>query len=299
MADQPGGVDRGVPDVPPSPLTLDRVVEILDRRYPPASAEPWDAVGVVCGDPEQPVFRVLFAVDPVPAVVDEAVSAGVDLVITHHPLFLTPVHGIAVGTPAGEVVHRLIRAGIGLVAVHTNADVARPGVSDALADLLGIRDTVPLAPGDIDAAPDHPATGLGRIGRLDEPTSLGQFADVVAARLPATAHGVRILGDRDRRVEVVAVCGGSGDSLLAAATAAGADAYVTSDLKHHRALDHVLGGGCAVLDVAHWAGEWPWLPVAAGLLQADIAEQGATVECLVSTISTDPWTDHREASVEV
>jgi dinuclear metal center YbgI/SA1388 family protein len=255
------------------------VVAALDRRYPPQTAEPWDAVGLVCGDPDDEVRSVMFAVDPVDVVATEAIEADVDLIVTHHPLFLSGVHGVAATTPGGRLVHRLIGSRTALMAVHTNADVASPGVSDALAEAVGLIDCTPLT-----------ETGLGRVGALPEQVSLGEFSDRVAAALPSTAHGLRISGDLDAVVRRVAVCGGSGDSLLDAATAAGADVYLTADLKHHRTLDHRQAGGCAVIDVAHWASEWPWLDRAARLLVEDLA--GDTVETMVSTTPTDPWSAH-------
>ena len=239
------------------------------------SAEPWDAVGLVCGDPQMPVRRILWAVDPVDVIVDQAIAEGADMVITHHPLFLTGVHSVATTSAKGRIAHRLIEAGMALYCAHTNADVASPGVSDALAAAIGLRDVRPLASD----------TPLGRIGRVASPIPLGDFAIHVAASLPPTHHGARVLGDVDALVTEVAVCGGSGDSLLA--EVAGADVYVTADLKHHRALEHREEGGCAVIDVAHWASEWPWLPQAAALLASDLA--GATVENLISEIPTDPW----------
>ncbi|MFL6239116.1 MAG: Nif3-like dinuclear metal center hexameric protein [Actinomycetes bacterium] len=122
------------------------VVAVLDAFYPPGTAESWDAVGLVCGDPHAEVRRVLFAIDPVGAVADEAVKGGYDLVVAHHPLFLRPVHGVAATTPKGRVLHRLLTAGVALQVAHTNADVARPGVSDALAEALGLTDVEPLQP---------------------------------------------------------------------------------------------------------------------------------------------------------
>jgi dinuclear metal center YbgI/SA1388 family protein len=217
-------------------------------------------------------------VDPVEAVVDEAMAADVDLVVTHHPLFLTGVHSVAATTAKGRVIDRLIRAGIALYCAHTNADVASPGVSDALAASLGLTQVRPLD-----------GTGLGRVGEIEPVAPLADFAGRVAARLPATQHGVRVAGNLGRTVRRVAVCGGSGDSLLGAATAQGADVLVTADLKHHRALEHLEDGGCAIVDVAHWASEWPWLDQAALLLSQDLAAEGATVESIVSTLPTDPW----------
>ena len=270
----------------PVPPRLADVVVALDARYPAGLAADWDAVGLVCGDPAATVRSVLFAVDPVAAVIDEAIALDVDLVVTHHPLFLRGVHSVAATSPGGRVVHALVTHGIALLAAHTNADHADPGVSDALATVLGVRDLRPLVPDPADRA-----AGTGRIGTLDRPMRLDEFAERVAGALPATHHGVRVSGDAAATVRTVAVCGGSGDAYLADAAAV-ADVYVTSDLRHHRALDHREDGGCALVDVAHWAGEWPWLAVAAQRLAADLAAVGTTVEVHVSGFPTDPWTAH-------
>ena len=125
---------------------LGDVVGALEAVYPPALAESWDAVGLVCGDPDEPVSRVLIAVDPVPETVDEALEIGAQLLVTHHPLLLRGVHGVPADSPKGQLVHRLIRAGVGLFTAHTNADSADPGVSDALAAALGLTVEGPLQP---------------------------------------------------------------------------------------------------------------------------------------------------------
>jgi dinuclear metal center YbgI/SA1388 family protein len=264
---------------------LREVIAALDARYDPALAESWDAVGLVCGDPDEPVRRVLFAVDPTADVVDEVIETGADLLVTHHPLLLTPVHGVPADDPKGRVVHRLVRAGAALFVAHTNADRAPDhGVNDALAAALGLTGAVPLDP----AATD-PRAGLGRVGQLASPMTLREFAELAAGALPITVGGVRVAGDPDRRIERVAVCGGSGGSLLPAAAAAGADVLLTSDLKHHPASDAGEVAGPALCDVAHFASEWPWLPVAAGVLERDLPGQ---VEVAVSRRRTDPWTAH-------
>lgn len=263
------------------------VVAELEAMYPPALASEWDSVGLTCGDPTASVDRILFAVDPVASVVDEAIERGVQLLVTHHPLFLHGVHSVAPTTAKGSVVHRLINAGIALFSAHTNADHACPGVSDALAECLGVRVTGPLVP-----LADGQAVGTGRVGVLAEPVTLEQFAEHVAVVLPATAHGVRVAGDPQMLIRTVALCGGAGDAFLPQAAQV-ADVYVTADLRHHRAQDHLAEGGCALIDVAHWASEWPWLDAAAGELQARLEGAGTTVSSLVSTTPTDPWTAHR------
>ena len=268
-------------------VTVADVVATLEARYPPSLASEWDAVGLTCGDADASVHRVLFAVDPVMAVVDEALMVQADMVVTHHPLFLRGVHSVAAVDHKGRVVHALLSHGVSLFSAHTNADHADPGVSDALAGVLGLEGCRPLVP-----EPGNPEVGTGRVGSLPRATTLGEFAEQVSAVLPANSHGVRVAGDASRPVSTVAVCGGSGDAFLAEAAVA-ADVYVTSDLRHHRAQDHLVDGGCALVDVAHWASEWPWLPVAADALASDLRELGSTVDVHVSTIPTDPWTLHR------
>ena len=266
-------------------MPLREVLAALDARYDPALAESWDAVGLVCGDPDEPVRRVVFAVDPTSAVVDDVVAAGAELLVTHHPLLLTPVHGVPTDDPKGRLVHRLIRARAGLVVAHTNADRApESGVNDALAGVLGLRDAVPLEPADGD-----PRAGLGRVGDLESAVTLREFAARAAAVLPATVGGVRAAGDPDRLVRRVAVCGGSGGSLTRAAAEAGADVFLTSDLKHHPVSEAMESTGPALCDVAHFASEWPWLPVAADVLHRDLSGR---VEVAVSRRRTDPWTWH-------
>ncbi|CAM5610115.1 hypothetical protein SANTM175S_01431 [Streptomyces antimycoticus] len=209
---------------------LNDVIAALDALWPPERAEQWDAVGTVCGDPEAEVTRVLFAVDPVQEVADEAVDLGADLLITHHPLYLRGTTTVAASSFKGRVVHTLIKNDIALHVAHTNADTADPGVSDALAGALDLRIVGPLVP---DATDPDGRRGLGRVCELDHPETLREFTERAAARLPATAQGIRAAGDPDRTIRRVAVSGGSGDSLFDAVRAAGVDAFLTADLRHH------------------------------------------------------------------
>jgi dinuclear metal center YbgI/SA1388 family protein len=257
-------------------------VTALDARYPPAWAESWDRVGLVLGEPDAPVRRVLFVVDCVPETVAEAHAAGAQLIVAHHPLLLRGVSSVAPTTYKGRIVHDLIRAGIGLFTAHTNADVADPGVSDALAGRLGLRGTQPLRP-----AADDPRRGTGRIGKLPAPLSAAALLQLAARALPATTWGVRASGDPDRVIELVAVCGGAGDPYFGDAVAAGADAYLTADLRHHPASEYVADGGPVLIDAAHWATERPWLDDVAAYVRAALP-----VETVVSDVDTDPWTMH-------
>jgi len=363
-------------------VRLADVMTTLDAWFPPDLAEPWDSVGLAFGDPDAEIGSVLVAVDPTAAIGREAIDRGVDLLLTHHPLWLSGVTGLR--GAKGRLAQGLIRAGVALFNAHTNADRAHPGVNGALADALGLQDSTPLEShartwlrltvyvpgrerdrlvdalaaagagtiGDYDrcayattssgtfrprpGADPHigrvdrvehvtedrlemvlpvrsraavaaallavhpyeepaydfcevqriePDIGLGRVGRVSEQT-LAEFAATVATALPRTAAGVRFAGDPDARIRTVAVVGGSGGSELAAASRV-ADVLVTADLKHHTVDEHRAEGGCAVVDVAHWASEWPWCGQTADRLAA------LGLRTYVSDQVTDPWSGHR------
>jgi dinuclear metal center YbgI/SA1388 family protein len=163
--------------------TLSDVVDLLHGWYPPATADSWDAVGLVAGDPEQPVAKVMFAVDPVLPVAQEAAQWGAQLLVVHHPLFLTGVHGVARTTPKGRTLGVLQDAGCALLTAHTNADQAVGGVSEALATTLGLTDLQPIA------AAGHQ--------RLDKLTTYVPVADADRVRQALARAGAGVIGDYD------------------------------------------------------------------------------------------------------
>lgn len=366
-------------------VPLSEVIGVLDTAYPPELAHDWDSVGLVCGDPDEPVTSVTIAVDATDAVAAEVPGGG--LLLAHHPLLLRGVDTVAASTAKGALLHRLIRTGRSLFTAHTNADSATPGVSDALADTLGlvveeVLSPVPSGP-DLDkwvvfVPTDHAAAlrdslfaagagqigdysccswsvsgtgqflphegatptigavgtveqvaedrieviapaqlrarvlaalraghpyeepafdvfalaplpadvGIGRICSLPEPETLSAFVARVSGALPSTTWGVRAAGDADAVVSRVAVCGGAGDSLLGTVARAGVQAYVTADLRHHPADEHGRVSDVALVDVAHWASEYPWCHQAAALLSGHF---GTDLPVRVSSVRTDPW----------
>jgi dinuclear metal center YbgI/SA1388 family protein len=276
-------------------LTLADVVRALEALYPPETAQSWDQVGLVAGDLAQPVERIHLAVDPTLAVIEEARSLGADLLVTHHPLLLRGIHSVATDRAKGASITALVVHDIALYVAHTNADVASPGVNDALATACGLDATTPLA------LPEGRA--LGRVGDLPAPLTLAAFAARLGVVLPPAAGGIRVAGPPDAVVRRVAVAGGAGDDLFDAVRASGADVYVTADLRHHPALEareEARGGTPYLVDAGHWATEWLWLDTAAQRLVAALAEgdtgarDGAAtgsprVDTHISTLRTDPW----------
>ena len=274
-------------DVTPLPVTLAEVVTVLERLYPPESAQSWDQVGLVAGDPAQPVGRIHFAVDPTLAVIEEARAHGADLLVTHHPLLLRGIHSVATSGAKGASVTALVVHDIALYVAHTNADVAQPGVNDALATACGLVATEPLAV--VEGQP------LGRVGDLPAPLALVDFVAALSARLPSAAGGVRVAGPADGAVSRVAVMGGAGDDLFDHVRNSGADVYVTADLRHHPALEareEARGGPPYLVDAGHWATESLWLEGAADLVVEALASSvggSSRVETHISTLRTDPW----------
>ncbi|WP_426996068.1 Nif3-like dinuclear metal center hexameric protein [Pseudarthrobacter sp. N5] len=268
--------------------TLGQLLLAAEELWPESLAEDWDEVGLVAGHPSAAVRRVLFAVDPTLEVIEEAVEWGAQLLITHHPLLLKGVTSVAASTAKGKAIHRLIESGTALLTVHTNGDSAVGGVSDVLADALGLQDVTPLTA----ASNGLPEEGIGRVGDLAEVMTLGDFAARVFSILPSVAGGVRVSGDKDGLVRRVAVCGGAGDSLFNEVRASNADIFVTADLRHHpasEAREAAINGRPYLIDVSHFASEWLWLPAAAEALGNVLADQGHDVEVRVSTTNSDPW----------
>ncbi|MFJ9003762.1 Nif3-like dinuclear metal center hexameric protein [Streptomyces canus] len=271
---------------------LSEVIAALENLWPAERAESWDAVGTVVGEPDQEVTRVLFAVDPVQEIVDEAVKLGADLLVTHHPLYLRGTTTVAASHFKGRVVHTLIKNDIALHVAHTNADSADPGVSDALAGALDLRVVGPLVPDPTDSSGRR---GLGRVCELDPPMTVREIAARAAERLPATAQGIRVAGDPEATVRTIAVSGGSGDSLFDQVRAAGVDAFLTADLRHHPVSEFIAARAhspLALLDAAHWATEWPWCELAAAQLDEISDRHGWDLRVHVSRTVTDPWTSH-------
>ncbi|TPG19646.1 Nif3-like dinuclear metal center hexameric protein [Pedococcus bigeumensis] len=267
--------------------TLADVVRVLEDLYPPLTAQSWDQVGLVSGDLAQPVRRIHFAVDPTLAVIEEARALGADLVVTHHPLLLRGIHSVATSGAKGATITSLVVNDIALYVAHTNADVASPGVNDALAEACGLTDVEPLAV--VEGQP------LGRVGQLTEPMTLAEFTASLYAALPPSPGGLRVAGPADARVQRVAVMGGAGDDMFDHVRASGADVYVTADLRHHPVLEareQARGGPPYLVDAGHWATESLWLAGAAERVRTAVADGGEgapKVETHISTLRTDPW----------
>jgi dinuclear metal center YbgI/SA1388 family protein len=203
-------------------MNVRELYDYLDKIIPPSLSCEWDNDGLmVCPDPDREVRRVLVALDVTGEVADEAVDGGFDLIVSHHPLIFEPLKAV---TPddgvAGKVIN-LIRAGISVMSFHTRLDAVDGGVNDILADMLGFIDAVPFG---------KEGKMLGRIGKIERPAGLEEFARRVKTVLAAPEVLISGCG---RMVNTVAVVGGDGKDDIAYAKAAGADTYVSGRIGYH------------------------------------------------------------------
>ena len=278
--------------------TVADIIEATERLAPPELAETWDNIGLQVGHPDWPVKKVWVALDPLPGVVADGIEAGVDLLITHHPLMFKPLKSIDCKTHIGAIIQMALENRLAIFSAHTNLDAVSEGVNDALAGKLGLRNLNPLitssGPGQKgrqtaadDNGIDHGVVqGLGRIGSLDQEMNLGEFALMVKDHL-GLDH-VTMAGDPALLVKQVALCSGSGSSLMGAFMASEAHVYVSGDLRYHDARDAEIAGR-GLIDIGHFDSEHLIVDVLAGRLAAEMGTTAEAVEIEAYRLEENPF----------
>lgn len=241
-------------------MKLQAILDYLQTIAPAEMKYDWDNVGLLCGDREQEVHKVLVALDPFMDVCREAKAVGADLILTHHPLIFQPARSITEDDPVGRCILFLIRNGIAAVNAHTNLDCAPGGVNDVLAQTLGLQDISVI---DEQGRP----CGLLRKGNVEQ-MSLEAFLNIVKEKL-----GTPVLRyvDGGKPVCKVAVGGGSCGDELELALSAGCDTFVTADVKYNQFRD-AYDLGLNLIDAGHFYTENPVMPVLAAKLQVQFSE---------------------------
>ncbi len=226
------------------------IAQALETWADPSFAASYDNVGLHVGSPTSVVTRVLIALDLTPAVLDEAIQKEASMILTHHPLLFRAPSSIRDDDFIGRLILQLARENITLYSIHTNLDAAPKGVSFGFAEILGLQNVTFLSPN-----PDD-RSGMGVIGHLSTPEPFPLFLERIHQRLNTPV--LRYTGSAEARINKVAVCGGSGGSLIQSALNASADAYVTADLGYHRFFE-IFGpdGQCrmALIDAGHYETE--------------------------------------------
>ena len=229
-------------------MKVKELTDWLDSRYPAGMAEHWDNVGLLVGDDEAEVHHVFLALDLTEEALEEAVRAGADMIITHHPMIFEGQKKINNHSFTGRRILKLIRNGIQYYAMHTNYDVL--GMAELSADYLKLTDREVLS---VTEETEDGCEGFGRVGMLPEQMTLRECGDFVKKAL--ALHDVRVYGDPDCLVQKAAVCTGSGKSMIPDALAKGAQVYVTGDIDHHTGIDAVAAG-LPIIDAGHYGTEY-------------------------------------------
>ena len=224
-------------------MKVKEIISAIEEFAPLSIQEGWDNSGLCVGSPEDEVTSVLLALDCTPELVDEAVSCGADMIVTHHPLIFKGLKKISVEDQVGEAVVKAIRAGISIYAAHTSADKVLAGVSGAMAARLGLKNVRILDE-------DGEGTGLGTIGDFDSPMTAEEAVNFVKERFSLKV--MRTSRPVEGLVSRVAMCGGSGSSLINAAKAAGADLYISGDISYHNFFTEK---DFMIMDIGHYESE--------------------------------------------
>lgn len=248
-------------------MTVQDVYEMIDRLAPFASQSEYDNSGLLVGSALQEVSCILFALDVTEPVIDEAVSLGAQLIVTHHPLMFSPIRSLTDTDYEGRLIRRLTRMNISMIAAHTNLDQARGGVNDALAECCGLTDIC--------------GEGFFRCGMLSSPCTADQFAD----RLRACLHtDVRMMGPGDAVIRKIGLCSGGGSDEWHTAAAAGCDAFISGEIKHHFALA-LADAGLIGFECGHYATEEPGVRALSAALQKQINQVECKMRIYVSDVS--------------
>ncbi len=262
-------------------VRLKDIMAGLEIIAPGHLAEEWDNVGLQVGHPEWPATRILIALDPTPDVIEEAIRAGADVVVTHHPLLFRPLRQLNLATATGALVQKLIDKRVAVVAAHTNLDSVPGGINDVLVEMLALEGVTVMQP----LATDTHA-GLGRVGRLPQAVPFESLVGDIKTRL-GLAH-IRYAGQPERVVQGVAVCSGSGGSLLNLFLDSSADVYVTGDVRYHEARE-IEAQGRGIIDVGHFESERIIVGHLAQRLAAWLAQKGLAADVLEAQSEQTPF----------
>ena len=265
-----------------SPPVLKELLAVLDGIAAPSLAEPWDNVGLMVGDPGQDISGVLVALDVSEEVMAEAESHGCNVVVTHHPLIFKPLQAVRTDQVIGRLLARALAKQMAVVSCHTNLDKVSGGVNDALAASLDLQNCRVLAAeqGRADEV------GFGRLGDLRSAVTFSAFVDILLAALDLPA--VRVAGVVPDRLLSIAVCGGSGSELAVTAMEAGAQVFITGEVKHSTARWAEDAGFC-VIDAGHFSTEKLVVPGLVSAIAKGCGGRGLALPVRGTEIQTSPF----------
>ena len=260
---------------------LAKIIDAVEEIVPGEFAEEWDNCGIQVGDPGWYIEKIWVALDPLPEVMAAACQADVDLVITHHPLIFKPLTAIDTSRLEGFIIQQALDHQVAIYAAHTNLDRVKDGVNDVLASRIGLSNITSLS---IEGASGKP--GFGRIGNLPQPTSLDLLINNIKQALDV--DHVKVAGNLDTRVQTVAVCSGSGSGMVGDFFDAGADVFISGDLKYHDARNFEFARK-ALIDIGHFASEHLIVETLAEQLNRHFQDKGLVLKVESYRYEKDPF----------
>lgn len=255
-------------------MTVQDIFALVDKAAPFDDQAEFDNAGFLVGQAGQEVSCILLALDVTEPVIDEAVSLGAQLIITHHPLMFVPRKSLTDEDYEGRLLCQLVRNGISLIAAHTNLDKAPGGINDVLAERCGLLEIT--------------GEGFLRFGSLPAPVTASSYASELSHRL---GDAVRLMGPADAVLRRVALCSGGGSNEWPAAAAAGCDAFISGEIKHHHALA-MADRGIVALECGHYATEAPGIAALGAALQKLFDTLKCKIRIYVSGIPAYSFSRH-------
>ena len=262
-------------------MLLNDFIKVMEKIAPPNLKEDFDNVGLMVGDREKEITKVLLALDCTNEVIEEAKENGVELILTHHPLIFKKPSSITTDTLQGKKIIELIRNDINLYSAHTNWDSVKEGINDTIVSMLGFKSEEI-----IDKHKADNNAGIGRMVNLEEGLTLKEIIE--KCKNAFNLNHLRYAGDLDKEIKRLAIVNGSGQSFFEAARRRGAELIITGDTTYHFVSDYKEMGMC-ILDIGHFKSEWPVLIEVNKKLEKQLKDMGESVEFIISKKSEDPY----------
>jgi dinuclear metal center YbgI/SA1388 family protein len=263
------------------PLKVKDIVKIMEGYAPVQLKESYDNVGLMVGDNNCEVTKVLIALDCTLKVIEEAINCGCNLIITHHPLLFKKPASITMDTLQGKKIIKLIKNNINLYSSHTNLDSTTNGVNEIIMGLLDFNENQIL-----DTSTLNSEAGIGRITLLEESITLEEL--IYRVKLKLNIETLRYCGDEGRKISKVAVINGSGEDYIAMAIEKGAQCIITGDTTYHYISDS-NEEGIAIIDAGHFDTEWPAMKIVADIINKNVKLLGFNTSIILSKSTINPY----------
>lgn len=265
--------------------SVNEIINIMEKIAPSRFVLDWDNAGLLLGNSNQSVHKILVCLDITESTIKEALHLGCNLIISHHPLIFYPLKQIQEDHNVGKLIYMLIKHNIAIFAAHTNLDIAAGGTNDILAELLELKDIHPLSAKSPYIDYEN-RTGMGRIGVVPDKITLHKLCDKLSCL--CNSKMIRTIGDKQNRIQKIAICTGSGSEVIPWSVNASADVLVTGEIKYHDALE-VISRNFTVVEIGHFSSEWIVIPFLIKRLQKEVNTLQYKVDIIESKTGIDPY----------